>query len=94
MSSGSEITGLDFEGQKTLFDKTLQTISLYSVPDGRGKMIYFPAVTGESKRHYEAGSSTYIETSKTYGYDDFGNVKYIADKGLTDESGDDLYAEI
>jgi RHS repeat-associated protein len=94
MSSGSEITGLDFEGQKTLFDETLKTISLYSVPNGRGKMIYFPAVTGESKRHYEAGSSTYIETSKTYGYDDFGNVKYIADKGLTDESGDDLYAEI
>ena len=94
MSSGSELQGLDGAGQKKLYEENILNVSTQSVTGSLGKPIYFPALTSETNRRYEAEGSSYIETRASYDYSGDGNVIGIVEKGSSGDAGDDIKAVI
>jgi len=94
MSSGSELQGNDGTGRKVVYQESSSNIVEQPVTGSLGKPIFFPALTSETNRRYEAGSSSYVETSTSYDYNGDGNVIGIVEKGSSGDSGDDIKAVI
>ena len=99
MSSGSELEGPDAQGRLALYQqsmvsviKTLQT----RVRKASGQLvdIFFPNVSAEKSRQYQPGSPSFVETSRTYSYDEYGNVTDLFDNGTTGDSGQQVHARI
>ena len=44
--------------------------------------IYFPNVIEETSRQYQPGSNAYVETTKSYTYDTYGNVTNLYDNEI------------
>ncbi|MGO9310990.1 MAG: toxin TcdB middle/N-terminal domain-containing protein, partial [Spirochaetia bacterium] len=59
-----------------------------------GSDVAFPAVTEETDRLYEPGEGRWVESRKTFDYDEYGNVTDFVDEGDTRISGDELSARI
>ena len=94
MASGSELAGPDPKGNQALYRESVSAVAKIAITGSLGKPIYFPAVTARVERQYEAGSSRFVETSLSYGYDAYGNAATFKDLGLSGDTGDDLVAEI
>lgn len=90
----SLLEGPDAQGQKSAYRETISSWTPIRIAGSQGKEIVFPALSAETTRQYEAGSSRWVETGSSFEYDAYGNVKTFRDEGLTGDRSDDLVAAI
>ncbi len=99
MSAGSDLEGPDSKGNLVLYQqsiinvhKTLQrTVTKAS---GKALDIYFPNVNLETTRQYQVGSRQFVETTRQFRYDEYGNVIKLDDNGTTGDPGLAMHALI
>ena len=90
MASGSELDGPYAGGNRALYQRSIIDVRAKEVSKGknaRGELvpIDFPRVVSETNQQYQAGTSSFVETRKEYGYDDFGNISELHDYGTLGE---------
>ena len=94
MVRGSELWGPDAEGVLQRYRETESVVQQRSEGWYEGKEVVFPAVSAETVRVYEPGSTQCAQRRLSYGYDAYGNVARLDDEGDTGRSGDELRARI
>ena len=100
MNSGGELKGPDVRGDTVLYQESLVDVHVKALttvhkPSGDTVDICFPQVLKETSRQYEPESTRYVETSRTYKYDDlYGNVVDLFDNGTTGERTQVVHAII
>ena len=98
MSMGSELAGPDASGRIVLYQQStveVQKTLQRSVWKASGQVdIFFPNIASEATRQYQAGSSTFVETTRSYAYDAYGNVVDLYDNGTTGEPAQKVHARI
>ncbi len=99
MSSGSELKGPDARGDVVIYQKTTTDVQKRLETKVRKSTtlvveIYFPAVAADASRQYEPGTSRYVETTRDFSYDQFGNVIDMYDNGSLSESAQRVHARI